>query len=445
MKRTVRRRATLVGLTTTAVLVLAGCSGTPEGGGQQTAAQTPGEVSGTLTILIQGSADTAAKSDVLAEGFKKEFPDVTVKTEYDPSTNWQQFFTNVQTRLAAGKEYDLIYLPTEGERLFASKGLLTPLDTWIERDEAEMDAFYAEANASIVEDAKALASTDGRTYFIPYIYNTMGMYVNRATFEKAGVALPGPDWTWDDFRKTCEQLKAAGVEFCFNAETGFFTGIEPWLKTNGASVLNEDWTRATTDDPKAIESVSFVRGLVQDGLAPEPGGSNSTNFDPNALFSQGKIAMVGGGAWITTSLLDAGVPMGDMQIVPWPKNTQNGSPVGWGGLGLMKTSPNKEAAWQYIKYLLSPEAQDTIGEQRYNGALPVLKSSIEKAAPSNVEGYSYLYDALDYATPVPGPAAAVLVQQVTADAYTSVLSGNTTPEEGMKELNTKLQDAIAEK
>ena len=184
---------------------------------------------------------------------------------------------------------------------------------------------------------------------------------------------------------------------------------------------------------------------MQDGLAPEPGGSNSTNFDPNALFSQGKIAMVGGGAWITTSLLDAGVPMGDMQIVPWPKNTQNGSPVGWGGLGLMKTSPNKEAAWQYIKYLLSPEAQDTIGEQRYNGALPVLKSSIEKAAPSNVEGYSHLYDALDYATPVPGPAAAVLVQQVTADAYTSVLSGNTTPEEGMKELNTKLQDAIAEK
>ncbi len=442
-----RFRATIVGVVA-AAFVLAGCSSNVSAGGsQQTAVPNPGKASGTLNILEQGQSSGTPTTDPVTAAFEKKYPNVKVKITYDPSTDWKTFFSNTQTRLASGKHYDLIYLPTEGQRLFASKGLVVPLNSWISRDKTAMDVFYASANKTIVNDAKSLASTDGSTYFIPAIFNTMGMYLNKATFEKAGVAVPSADWTWSDFMNTCKELKAAGVQFCYNSDNGFFTGIEPWLTTNGANVLNADWSQATADTASAIAAVSFARSLVADGLAPTPSTTTGSNFDVAALVAQGKIAMTGGGSWITDSLKAAKLPLSNMEILPWPKGSQSGSPVGWGSYGLMKSSQNKELGWDYIKFELSPQAQDMIGTTAMAsyGAAPVVKSSFDKGLGGTFypEGYQYLYQALDYATPVPGPAAAVQVESDTGSAYSSILAGNTSPSDGMKQLNTKLTADIA--
>lgn len=436
-----RRLGALAGIIT-AGLLLAGCSGGGGGAGGDAAAATPGKIAGTLTILEQGTSGSLS-GDPVTQAFEKKYPTVKVKVVYDPSTSWQTFFANTQTKLASGQKFDLVYLPTEGEKLFASKGLLTPLDSWASRDKTTMDAFYSSANKTIIKDAQTFASVGGHTYFIPYLFNTMGMYINKSTFQKAGVAIPSADWTWDDFRSTCEKLKTAGVKFCFQPDPGFFSGIEPWLLSNGAGVLNKDWTKATTDTPNAVQAVTFVRGLVKDGLAPAPSNSTNSSSDPNALFANGQIAMMGGGSWIASSLTQAKTPLADMQIVPWPKGTQNGSPVGWGALGLMKSSQNKEAAWDYIKFELSPQIQDLIGKTRYNGAIPVLESSVDKSLPVQPAGFKYLYDALDYSTPVPGPPASVQVQTDTGSTYTSILSGNIDPAAGMKQLASKLNADLA--
>lgn len=422
-------------------LVLGGCA-SGSGGSDATAAAKPGKISGTLTILEQATAGALAGDPVTA-AFEKKYPNVKVKVVYDPSTGWQTFFANTQTKLASGQKFDLIYLPTEGEKLFASKGLLNPLDSWTARDKTTMDAFYASANKTVIKSANTFASVGGKKYFIPYLFNTMGMYVNKATFAKAGVPLPSADWTWADFRATCEKLKAAGTRFCFDPNTSFFQGISPWLLSNGAGVLNEDWTKAVTDSPKAIEAVTFVRGLVKDGLVPTPSSSTNSSNDPNTLFANGQIAMMGGGSWIASSLLAAKTPLEDMQVLPWPTGAQQGTPVGWGALGMMKSGQNKEAAWEYIKFELSPQIQDLIGKTRYNGAIPVLESSVDKSLSVQPAGFKYLYDALNYSTPVPGPPASVQVQTDTGSAYTSILSGSIDPAAGMKELATKLNADLA--
>jgi len=424
----------LAGLAATA-LVLTGCSSgdTPSA---TAAPEPPAQVDGTLNVLLQGDAPPG--DDPLITEFQAAYPDVDVKMEYIPGADWESFFSSVLTRLASGKKYDLIYLPTEGERLFVSKGLLTPLDSWIDRDEAELEDFHANANQTILDDAQRLASDGDDTYFIPFIFNTVGMYLHKPTFEAAGVELPAPDWSWDDFLATCEALDAAQVDYCYAARTDFFAGIQPWLTTNDANVLNEDWTEATANTPEAIEAVGFVQDIVERGYSPIPGGK----YDMASLFTQGKIAMQGGGAWVTTELLDAGASLEDFAIVPWPQNAGLGSPVGWGAWGMMKDTQNPEAAWALIKFMLTPEMQDQIGEKRINSALPVLGTSIEHALATNPEGYQYLYEALDYATPVPGPDAAVLVQQATTEIYTNILTGNVAPDSGMNDLDQRISDAL---
>jgi ABC-type glycerol-3-phosphate transport system substrate-binding protein len=434
LKRKIRTRA-ISGLSAIAVLGLAltGCSAA-----EPTSTSTQGtpdtedtQISGTLNLYTQGDQSAAVTESVLTQAFQAKYPNVKVVTQFSASTSWDAFFTDLQTAIAGGANLDLVYVPTEGQRLFAGKGLIEPLDSYLERDQADMVEFNTGANASILKMAKEKASTDGQTYFIPYLYNTMGVYYNKQVFAQADVEAPSGSWTWDDLENTMAQLKAAGVQYPFSLDNGLFTGISPWLLTNGANVLNDDWSESTINSPAAVEAVDFAAKIVADGYSPIPGGK----FNVNQQFAQGNVAMFGGGAWPTGGLLSSGLELDDFGIAPWPKNVRQGSPVGWGSQGLLASSENKEAGWAYIKFLTSPEAQDLIGLNRLNSALPILESSIDKASSVYPEGYKYLFDALDYSSAIPGPSASIAIQQAVQDTYLSILTGQQRPEEGMKKLD----------
>lgn len=396
------------------------------------------EISGTLNLYTQGDASAAVTEDVLTGAFKAKYPNVNVVTQYSGSTSWDGFFTDLQIAIAGGATLDLVYVPTEGQRLFAGKGLMEPLDSYLERDIQDMAVFNAEANQTILNMAKEKASTDGKTYFIPYLYNTMGIYYNKQTFTKAGVEFPTATWTWSDFESTLAALKSAGVQYPVSIENGLFTGISPWLLTNGANVLNDDWTESTISSPEAIEAVAFAAKIVKDGYSPIPGGQ----FNVNQQFAQGNVAMFGGGAWPTGGLLASELELDDFGIAPWPMNTRQGSPVGWGSQGMLTSSKNKEAAWAFIKFLTSPEAQDLIGLQRLNSAFPILKSSIDKAASVYPEGYQYLFEALDYASPVAGPAESIAIQQSVQDVYLSILTGQAESGEALRRLDGAISSLL---
>ena len=441
-RRSRHSRRLLLGATIAAVsaLTLSACSGDAGAGAEATPEPAGTEVSGELVFLTQGSASSADENDALIEGFKSAYPNVTVKTEFSATSTWDTFFTDLQTKLAGGKSYDLVYIPTEGQRLFASKGIVQPLDGWIDRDSAELDDFYSDANEQLVGWAKEKSSTDGNTYYLPYGFNTMGVYYNKKVFEKAGVALPEADWTWDDFRETAEAVSSDDV-YAFEARPGYFDGIEPWVLSNGTDLLNGDWDKATADSPEAVEATEFVRGLVEDGLSPVPGGE----FDQAAAFSQGKLAMFGGGAWMWGALQGADMVKEDIGIVPWPQNAGNGSPVGWGSQAMLKSSKNKEAAWAYIKYLLTPEAQELIAETQAFGIVPARESAATGPATTEntPEGMVYFYEALEYATPIPGPDQGLAIQQAVQDSYLGILTGNKDAAAEMAALNEKIKAELA--
>jgi len=434
------RKSGLVAALVTSALVVSGCASA--GGGDEGPAPADSAVDGELTFLVQGSASAEDATNELLEGFKAAYPDVEVNTEYSATSTWDTFFTDLQTKIAGGKKYDLIYIPTEGQRLFASKGIVQPLDEWIERDSDELEDFYNDANEKIVDFAREKSSTDGQTYYLPYGFNTMGIYYNKKVFDEAGVEYPAADWTWEDFRATAEAVNSPGERFAFEARPGYFDGIMPWLLSNGGDILNSDWDESVANSPENVEAVEFVTSLVDDGLAPVPGGA----YDQFAAFEQGKLAMFGGGAWPWGSLRDSGMAKEDIGIAPWPQNASGGSPVGWGSQAMLKDSQNKEAAWAYIKYLLTPEAQDLIAETQSFGIVPVRESSATGAVTTDntPEGMNYLYEALDYAVPIPGPDQGLAVQQAVQDSYLSILTGNAQAAPALEELDATIADELGQ-
>jgi multiple sugar transport system substrate-binding protein len=391
----------------------------------------------TVSFVFLGSADQAKSWDALFTGFKKKYPQVDFKANAIPSDNWASFADTVATQLAGGAKYDVLNLATEGALLFADKGVVLPLDDLMKRDKVAMDAALADTHPRLVEFGKKYGLSDGNTYYIPSGgMNCMAAWVNKEVFAKAGVDLPTDDWTWDEFLKAGRAIKSKTGAFMFPVTAEYFVGIMPWLTTNGASTMNEDWTIATCDTPQAIEAAAFARQLVVEKLSPPPGGT----FDRFELGIQGKLAVFGGGRWPVLAVR-AAKAVDKYEIFDFPhKGANRGSPVGWAAFPIMKSSSNIDASWEFVKYLSTFEGAAVFAKSG-GTASPCLRSVAESQdylADSPV-GTEKLFKALDYATAIPSPIKGNLAQRVIEDNWAQIISGNIKPEAGMK----KMQEAVS--
>ena len=68
----------------------------------------------------------------------------------------------------------------------SSKGVLEPLDDFIAKDKATVDAYYNGIDPHLRDWTKKYGSPDGKTYFIPGGYNGMALYCNTEIFQQAG-------------------------------------------------------------------------------------------------------------------------------------------------------------------------------------------------------------------------------------------------------------------
>ncbi|MER7251014.1 sugar ABC transporter substrate-binding protein [Kribbella sp. NPDC000426] len=409
---------------------LAACGGGGGSGG--------GSSSKELSFVYMGTAEQQATWNKLFAKFTEQHPEIKLKAEGIPLSNWGDFFNKLSTRIAGGQVPDVIQIATEGQRLFASKGLLAPLDDYIAKDKSTIDEYYGDMDPNLVEWDKKYASTDGKTYYLPGEFNTMCMWYSKELFAKAGVPEPTAKWTWDDFRHACEQIKAKTGAFGYAAGPEYFAAIMPWLLTNGTSSFSDDWSNPTYDDPRVIEAADFNRKLVADKLSPPPGGT----FDATTAAAQGKLAMFGGGRWPIISIrnLKATAKMG---IVPWPVKAGPGSPVGWNGYPILKASKKKDDAWTFIKFLISKEGSSFFA-QLGGTIVPARKSvansqSFLEDAPKGTE---YLYQALSYATPIPSPDKGAAVQKAIEDGWKQVLTGNAAPADALGKAQTALEGLV---
>ena len=396
------------------------------------------QVSGTISLAYLGTADQAAVWNNLFTLFQETYPDIQLEAQANPVNDWAGFFDAISTQIAGGKVPDVVQVATEGQRLFASRGLCEPINDLIERDKAELADYFEDIHPKLIEwDQQYNTTADGSRYYLPGDFNTMGLWCNTEVLAAAGVDEPTDDWSWDDLTAACEKLKANDV-YGINVTPEYFISVMPYLLTNGASTLSADWETATVNTPQAIEAAAFMRSLVEKEYSPLPGGT----FDQFTATAQGKMAMFGGGRWPIINIRNLGV-VDKMKIIAWPQKTQKGSPVGWGAYPIMKGTKNKEAAWTFLKFLTSKEASVYFAEQ--GGTIVPGRKSVANSDSylSNApDGSIKLYEALEYATPIPSPDKGNVVQSAIQDAFLQILTGATAPDEGLNALNDEIQSNL---
>jgi len=91
-------------------------------------------VTGKVSLAYLGTADQAAAWDKLFAYFKEQYPGIELEAQPNPVNDWAAFFDAVSTQIAGGKSPDVVQVATEGQRLFASRGLCQPINDLIDRD-----------------------------------------------------------------------------------------------------------------------------------------------------------------------------------------------------------------------------------------------------------------------------------------------------------------------
>jgi ABC-type glycerol-3-phosphate transport system substrate-binding protein len=212
--------------------------------------------------------------------------------------------------------------------------------------------------------------------------------------------------------------------------------------TNGGGILNADQTQCTADSPECIEAAAFVRNLVSKKWTNQPGGTYNA-FNSAAA---GNLGMFGAGIWPNTQIpLSQSEINQQFAIVPWPQKTKAGTPVGVGGFPMFKSTKNKKALWEFIKYSISEEFQHG-PVVNFGGDMPIRQSAARSASflkgfPPGTEHFS---DELSYSTMIVGVPNGSAVENEIGTAWEQILTGATSPDAGMKSMKTNVASLMTQ-
>ena len=338
------KRLTAVGLT--AVLgagLLAGCGG-------KDGESKDGKVELVMSVW---DSDQQPVMEKMAEAYNKEHPNVTVKTQL---TTWSEYWTKLEASATGGSAPDIITMNVLHVEEYADAGILMDLT----EAEAKSDLKINENFPAPLVDGYTV---EGKLYGIPKDFDTNAVFYNKEIFDKAGVAYPQDGWTFEDFRKTCEDLQAAGLgegvyPTAINRNSGQTTYISS-IFANDGYLLSEGNEKSGWGEQATIDAVQPWLDLVLDGLSPTL--QQMADTDPDAMFQGGQLAMYFSGNYMITSYNNT--LEGKYGIAKRPTfNGKDTDIINGLAFSVSANTKHPEEATDFALWLGSEEAQKIQGE-----------------------------------------------------------------------------------
>ncbi|WP_031084488.1 extracellular solute-binding protein [Streptomyces sp. NRRL WC-3549] len=409
-----RRGITATALVAALALAATACGSDDESDG---GSKSSGELSGTVTwwdTSNVGSEDKVFKK--IAEGFEKKHPKVDVKYVSVPFGDAQNKFKNAAQ--AGSGAPDVIRSEVAWTPEFADLGYLAPLDgTAALKDEGDF-----------LKQAAASTKYNGKTYAVPQVIDSMGIFYNKKLFKDAGVQPPA---NIDDLKSISKKIKEK------TGKTGLYLRGDDsyyflsFLYGEGGDLVDAADKKVTVDNAAGVKAFGVVKDLVDSGAAK----TDATDGWENMMqaFKNGDVAMMINGPWAVADTL-TGKEFSDKEnlgisTVPAGSAGQ-GAPQGGHNLAVYAGSKNLEASYAFVDYMTSVEAQaQTAGELNL---LPTRTSAYAKQQAVDSEIVQFFKPVVETAVERPWiPETGSLFAPLNTE-YTNVLTGQSTPEKAAK-------------
>jgi len=300
----------------------------------------------TITWSFWGDPWEEQINERIIKVFEDEHPDIHVETLHD---SWSTYFESAETWWSDGPVPDVMFL--DFVPVYASRGLLEPLDGYVQRDGLDLEDFYP-----------GLLDTfeyEGSLYGLPRDNDTKVIFYNKALFDAAGLPYPEPGWTWDDLREAAIKLtKRDGdqtIQYGFAYEPDEWWRL--WVWQNGGELYDNDKapTRTLMNSDEAIGAIQWLADLTNVDRVTPPYDVQKTSLGIGQLFQDGKLAMAFGNHALIPGF--ASEPGLKWDVVGLPQQKEQVNTAGGSGYVISQASQHKEAAWTFLKWLESPKGQ----------------------------------------------------------------------------------------
>ncbi|MFE2034031.1 extracellular solute-binding protein [Streptomyces scopuliridis] len=410
-----RRGITATALAATLALAATACGSDGDSGSGKSSG---GELSGTVTwwdTSTVGSEDKVFKQ--LAEGFEKQHPKVDVTYVNVPFGDAQNKFKNA-AQSGSGAP-DVIRSEVAWTPEFADLGYLAPLDgTPALKNEKD---FLAQAAAS--------TKYDDKTYAVPQVIDSMGIFYNKKIFKDAGVEVPT---TVAELKSVSKKIKDK------TGKTGLYLRGDDaywflsFLYGEGGNLVDATSKTVTVDDPAGVKAMTVVKDLVDSGAAKTDATDGWENMQ--SAFKDGDVAMIINGPWAVADTY-GGAQFKDkanLGIAPVPAGSvAQGAPQGGHNLAVYAGSKNLDASYAFTEYMTSAASQAKVAEEL--SLLPTRTSVYSQPGVADNEIVGFFKPVVDKAVERPWiPETGSLFAPLVTE-YTKVLTGQSAPAKGAQD------------
>ncbi|MFJ8822665.1 ABC transporter substrate-binding protein [Streptomyces sp. NPDC102467] len=417
-RRRVLRRGTGLALGATASAAPAGCgAGAADGVGPD----------GRVTVeLWHGQTDTARTA---IEGLVREFNRTHPRIRVDSGGGVlsDAMLQKITAALASGSFPDVVYVfGSDLASVTRSPSVVDLTDTF-HSGPVPWDGFWKPARDAV--------SVNGRVRAAPALIDSLAVVCNKKLFRDAGLPLPEPGWTWQEFSDTAARLtdrrrSVFGTGWPGVGDEDTVWRLWPMVWDLGGEVIARDGKSIgfAKEGVRALETVDTLARARSVYIDPKPGSEQMYQ-----VFQAGRMGMVVTGPWQLPDIRAAKI---DHHVVPLPSYSRRpmtiAGPDTW---TVFDNGPARvRAARTFVTWLTQP-AQDVRWDVEA-GSLPLSRPTAAlpawRAQDAKTEGLSVFTRALDSARVRPVHPAYPQISQALGQAISAVLLGRSSPAEALR-------------
>ena len=351
------------------------------------------------------------------------------------ATSNEEWKAKVLTDFETGSEPDVLFFFTNADaEPFITANKVVSID--------EIRAEYPDYAANMKESMMATAA-DGKHYSVPSSGFWENMFVNKTVLEACGVAMPGPDYTWDQFLADCQTILDNGYTpiACSLFEVPHYW-FEFAVMNNGTMASQLDIPTVDADGKldavgeKWVAALNDLKDLYERGDFPK-NTLTASDAETVAMFGEGEAAFLIDGSWKVGYFSENHADELDnysVSFVPAKGERKATEAIGGISMGYFITRKawddpaKREAAVKFVETLTSDETLSTFVTTEVtalvNGAKPAGLNALQQTAA----------DVNAQITGVIGAVQDTITGEAKADLFGNiqkVVSGQMTAEEAV--------------
>ncbi|MDD7306236.1 MAG: sugar ABC transporter substrate-binding protein [Peptoniphilaceae bacterium] len=408
-------------------LTITACGSKKEDTGSQ---QATTDDSNAVRIAMWDTNQEKVMKEIVKD-FEKANPDIKVQIEM---ATYKDHFTKLETQSSGSVMPDIFFMNGPNFIKFASNNVLEPLDDLVKSGDIDIKSFPQ----SLVD----LYTYDGKIYGIPKDWDLTALWYNKELFDKAGVEYPTDEWTWDDMAAAAEKLtdEKNGV-YGIAAQAFTQEGLYDTIPQCGGFIISEDMKKSGYDTPEALDGTQRWIDFIEKKQSPDL--QTMTDTKGVELFKAGKVAMIYSASWNIPEYMNSDNIKDKVDLVVMPKIKERAATIHGLSYAIAAQSKNKENAKTFLKYLASQEVNDKWADS--GAVIPANQKSLDKWLKSypNINLKAFV-DELEYAKPYPISKNTSKWNELENNALNDMFSLQKKPEEVLKDLAEKMNQALSE-